>query len=91
MRAAATSVRCHQPARMVIAVPIAAPETCAELRAEADEVVCAMTPEPFYAVGFCYADFTQVTDAEVRDLLAQAERPLHTVTAAHEELAATRK
>jgi putative phosphoribosyl transferase len=74
MRAAVAAVRQHQPARLVVAVPTAAPETCAELRAEADEVVCATTPEPFYAVGLWYADFTQVTDAEVRDLLAQAAR-----------------
>jgi len=74
MRAAVTAVRHHQPARLIVAVPTAAPETCAELRAEADEVVCAMTPEPFYAVGKWYADFTQVTDAEVRDLLARAAR-----------------
>jgi len=74
MRAAVAAVRHHQPARLVVAVPTAAPEICAELEAEADEVVCATTPEPFYAVGLWYADFTQVTDAEVRDLLAQAAR-----------------
>jgi putative phosphoribosyl transferase len=78
MRAAVASVRQYQPARLVVAVPTAAPETCAELQAEADEVVCATTPEPFYAVGLWYADFTQVTDAEVRDLLAQAARPPYT-------------
>jgi putative phosphoribosyl transferase len=72
MRAAVAAVRHHQPARLVVAVPTAASETCAELQIEADEVVCATTPEPFYAVGFWYADFTQVTDMEVRDLLAQA-------------------
>lgn len=73
MRAAATAVRCHQQlARLVIAVPTASPDTCTALQAEADEVVCAMTPEPFYAVGLWYADFHQVTDTEVRDLLAQA-------------------
>ena len=77
MRAAMAAARHHQPARLVVAVPTAAPETCAELQAEADEVVCATTPEPFYAVGFWYADFTQVTDAEVRDLLAQAARLPH--------------
>jgi putative phosphoribosyl transferase len=79
MRAAVAAVRQHQPARLVVAVPTAAPETCAELRAEADEVVCATTPEPFYAVGLWYADFTQVTDAEVGDLLAQAARTPRTV------------
>jgi predicted phosphoribosyltransferase len=74
MRAAVTAVRHHQPARLIVAVPTAAPETCTELQKEADEVVCAMTPEPFYAVGLWYADFTQVTDEEVQDLLAQAAR-----------------
>jgi predicted phosphoribosyltransferase len=74
MRAAARAVRRHQPARLVIAVPTAAPDTCMELQAEADDVVCVMTPEPFYAVGMWYADFTQVTDAEVHDLLTRAER-----------------
>jgi predicted phosphoribosyltransferase len=74
MRAAARAVRHHQPARVVIAVPTAAPETCAGLRSEVDEVVCATTPEPFYAVGLWYADFHQVTDNEVRVLLAQAAR-----------------
>lgn len=72
MRAAAVAVRHQQPAWVVIAVPTAAPETCAALQDEADEVICAMTPEPFYAVGLWYADFQQVTDTEVRDLLAQA-------------------
>jgi len=77
MRAAVAAVRHHQPARVVVAVPTAAPETCAELQTEADEVVCATTPEPFYAVGLWYADFTQVTDVEVRDLLAQAAQAPH--------------
>jgi len=72
MRAAVAAVRHHQPTRLVVAVPTSAPETCAELQTEADEVVCASTPDPFYAVGLWYADFTQVTDGEVRDLLAQA-------------------
>jgi len=72
MRAAARAVHHSQPARVVIAVPTAAPQTCAALQEEADEVICAMTPAPFYAVGVWYADFHQVTDAEVRELLAQA-------------------
>jgi len=81
MRAAVTAVRQHQPAKVVVAVPIAAEEICTELRAQADEVVCAVTPEPFYAVGLWYADFTQVTDQEVRDLLTQAARlPFNTTS-----------
>jgi predicted phosphoribosyltransferase len=74
MLAAIQALRQQQPGRIVVAVPIAAPETCEALRAEADEVICAITPEPFYAVGAWYADFSQTTDEEVRDLLASAAR-----------------
>jgi len=69
MRAAAQAVRAMQPARLVVAVPVAVGETCAELRATADEVVCAATPDPFHAVGVWYEDFAQTSDDEVRDLL----------------------
>lgn len=74
MRVAAAAVRRRAPQRLVIAVPVAAGETCQELRAEADEVVCARTPAPFYAVGAWYEDFRQTTDEEVRRLLAAAEQ-----------------
>jgi predicted phosphoribosyltransferase len=74
MRAAVAALRRGGPARIVVAVPIAAPSICDELRAEVDEVVCARTPEPFYAVGLWYDDFSETTDDEVRDLLAQAAR-----------------
>src|SRR5437016_3280700 len=73
MRAAVKALRQHEPARIIVAVPTASPETCRELRAEVDEVVCAITPEPFYAVGYWYEDFTQTTDQEVRELLARAQ------------------
>lgn len=73
MRAAAAALRQRKPARIVIAVPAAAPETCAELRSEADEVVCAITPEPFHAVGLWYESFGQTSDDEVRALLADAQ------------------
>jgi len=72
MKAAVAALRDLGPARVVAAVPVGAPETCAELEALADEVVCATTPDPFYAVGSWYADFDQTTDDEVRDLLAAA-------------------
>jgi putative phosphoribosyl transferase len=72
MRAAARALRQQQPHRLVIAVPVAAPETCVALRSEADEIVCAMTPYDFRAVGYWYEDFSQTTDAEVRDLLARS-------------------
>src|SRR5258705_5525477 len=71
MHAAIQALRQQQPARIVVAVPTAAPETCEELRAEVDEVICAVTPEPFHAVGVWYRDFSQTTDEEVRDLLAR--------------------
>jgi putative phosphoribosyl transferase len=72
MRAAVAALRQRRPARIVVAVPVGSADTCAELREEADEVVCARTPEPFYAVGLWYDDFAQTTDDEVRDLLAKA-------------------
>ncbi len=72
MRAAAQALRQQQAGRIVVAVPIAPPETCTELETEVDEVVCALTPEPFYAVGLWYQDFSQTTDEEVHDLLARS-------------------
>jgi predicted phosphoribosyltransferase len=76
MRAAIEGVRAHHPARMVIAVPTAAPETCESLKHEVDEVICATTPEPFYGVSRWYEDFSQTTDEEVRTLLQEANRQL---------------
>src|SRR4029077_17426848 len=73
MRAAVTALRQLQPDRIVVAVPTASPETCEALKAEVDEIVCAITPEPFHAVGYWYEDFTQTTDQEVRELLAHPE------------------
>jgi putative phosphoribosyl transferase len=72
MRAAAAALQALHPARLVVAVPVAAAETCQEFRDEVDEVVCDLTPEPFYAVGLWYEDFSQTTDDEVRELLARA-------------------
>jgi putative phosphoribosyl transferase len=72
MRAAALAVKQRNPARVVIAVPVAAAETCNEFRGDVDEVVCAITPAPFYAVGLWYEDFSQTSDEEVRKLLERA-------------------
>jgi len=72
MRAAVAALARQAPKRLVVAVPVAAPDTCDELRAEVDEVVCAVTPEPFHAVGLWYDDFSQTTDEEVHDLLEHA-------------------
>jgi len=74
MRAAVAALRKLQPARIVVAVPVAAPAACADLAPEVDEIVCARTPEPFRSVGSWYLEFSQTTDEEVRDLLARAEQ-----------------
>ena len=73
MRAAVRAVRLQAPARIVVAVPVAARTACAGRRAEADEVVCAMTPANFHAVGQWYDDFEATGDDEVRALLAAAD------------------
>jgi putative phosphoribosyl transferase len=74
MKAAVKALSTKQPAAIVVAVPIAAPETCRELERVVDEVVCAVTPDPFHAVGLWYQDFSQTTDAEVHDLLERGRR-----------------
>jgi predicted phosphoribosyltransferase len=74
MRAAIRALKQQGPERIVVAVPTASPDTSAGLKAEADDVVCVITPEPFVAVGFWYDDFLQTSDAEVRDLLAQLHK-----------------
>jgi putative phosphoribosyl transferase len=75
MKAAVQAVRAHQPSRVVVAVPVGAPETCQELSQIADEVVCARTPPQFSAVGLWYRDFSETSDDEVRTLLRE-ERAL---------------
>jgi len=75
MRAAVMALRQLQPARIVVAVPTASSETREELRPEVDDIVCAITPEPFLAVGHWYEDFSQTTDDEVRHLLARRQHP----------------
>jgi putative phosphoribosyl transferase len=73
MKAAVQAVRAGAPERVVVAVPVGAPSTCTEIGEIADEVICARTPEPFNAVGQWYVDFSQTTDAEVRNLLQESE------------------
>jgi putative phosphoribosyl transferase len=72
MRAAAATLRQEGPARIVVAVPLAAASVCEEFAQEVDEIVCAVTPEPFYAVGLWYEDFSPTTDDEVRELLQRS-------------------
>ncbi len=72
MQAAVQALRRERPAAIVVAVPVAAPEAAAELAEMVDEVVCAQTPDPFFAVGAWYEDFSQTQDDEVRRLLEHA-------------------
>jgi predicted phosphoribosyltransferase len=72
MRAAIQALREEKPACIVVAVPVAAQQSCHELGAEADRIVCARTPVPFHAVGLWYQDFIPTTDQEVRGLLERA-------------------
>jgi putative phosphoribosyl transferase len=69
MRAAVNAVRKERPRVIVVAVPVAAPATCRELKADVDDIVCLRTPSEFSAVGLWYDDFSQTADAEVRALL----------------------
>jgi predicted phosphoribosyltransferase len=75
MRAAVAALRQREPARLIVAVPTAASDSCDRLRREADEVVCLATPEPYIAVGRWYRHFDQTGDNEVRELLAKAAHP----------------
>lgn len=77
MRAAVQALRQHKPTRIAIAVPIAAPETCQEFRAQVDEITCFLTPERLWAVGRGYEDFRQTTDEEVQELLDRSHLLSH--------------
>jgi predicted phosphoribosyltransferase len=77
MLAAVRALRQQNPREVVVAVPVASRQACDEFRAEVDDIVCAATPEPFYAVGEWYENFTQTTDEEVRNLLAQTAQQRH--------------
>jgi predicted phosphoribosyltransferase len=72
MRAAAAALRKQAVAKIVVAVPVGAPETCREIELEVDETICASTPEFFHGVGQFYEDFSQTSDEEVRELLARS-------------------
>lgn len=75
MRAAVTALRMQRPGKIVVAVPTAARITCQEFETEVDELLCLTTPDPFFAVGAWYEDFSQTTDEEVRRLLEMAPVP----------------
>jgi predicted phosphoribosyltransferase len=72
MRVAVMALKRKKPAQIVVAVPVGAPATCAEIESEVDQIVCVATPEPFRSVGEWYGDFSQTSDEEVRDLLRRA-------------------
>ena len=72
MRAAVSALRQLKPARIVVAVPVSAPQTCDEYRMGVDEIICAVTPKRFYGVGRWYRDFSQTTDEEVSELLERS-------------------
>jgi len=82
MRAAIAALRQAKPSRIVVAVPVAPPDTVEVLRSEADEVVCLATPEPFMAIGCWYVTFPQLSDEEVRSRLAQSWAPRPAAVAA---------
>jgi putative phosphoribosyl transferase len=77
MLAAVSALKAGNPARTVVAVPVASADSCDAMRRVADEVVCSVTPEPFYAVGLWYEDFSQTSDEEVHELLEQAAHAHH--------------
>ena len=80
MRAALSALKKLQPARLIVAVPVAPLSTVLELKAEGEEVVCIRAAEPFHAIGSWYEDFTQISDEEVCRLL---ERAAHEWSPAH--------
>lgn len=84
MRAALAALRRKDPARIVVAVPVGPAETCAAVEAEADEVICAETPDPFYSVGGSYRDFSETTDEEVHEWLERAADGDRVVAACHD-------
>lgn len=73
MRAAVSALRQRGVAKIVVAVPVGAPETCREFEKEVEETICAICPDYFQAVGQFYNDFSQTTDDEVRELLRRAQ------------------
>src|SRR6266699_3906897 len=79
MHAAVAALKQRQPTRIIIAVPTAAPLTCAEFEAEVDELVCVIRPDPFIAVGYWYSQFSQTSDEEVRSLHEQTNQETSTI------------
>lgn len=80
MRAAIDAIEQQEPVRLVVAVPVAPAETCREIAGDVDEIICLLQPEPFLSVGTWYADFSETTDDDVRELLARSSHSLVTPT-----------
>ena len=80
MRAAIAALRAQQIEKLIVAVPVAASESCAELRGEVDEMVCVHTAEPFLSVGHAYRDFLQISDEEVRELMRRSAEELESAS-----------
>lgn len=74
MHAAVAAIKQQQPARVIIAVPVAAAATCKTFATQGDEVICVLKPEEFYAISLWYEHFSQTSEKEVRDLLTYANR-----------------
>lgn len=77
MLAAVRAIQQEHPRRLVVAVPVGAPETCDAFRSAVDDVVCGIVPDPFHAVGLWYDDFAQTSDEEVHELLDIARELPH--------------
>ena len=73
MRVAVSALREKGAQRVVVGVPVASPDTCDSFRNITDDIICILTPEPFYAVGLWYEDFGQMSDQEVHDLLDRGQ------------------
>jgi putative phosphoribosyl transferase len=80
MRAAVRSLRKRQPARLIVAIPVGPPETCAALRAETDDVIALLEPEPFVAVGLYYENFEPTRAGEIELLLRASRMKTHSGT-----------
>lgn len=72
MRVAIAAMHSHQPQTLIVAVPVASEDICQDLSPTVDKIICAETPQPFYAVGLWYQEFPQTSDQEVQRLLKQA-------------------
>ena len=83
MHAAVVAIKQQDPARIIVAVPVASRKTCDEFKSEVDEVICLRTPASFYAVGLWYETFPQLTDEEVREFLRKADEFRFSPTSDH--------